>query len=103
VTDVPLPSCLADSRDGALLTIHATPRSNANEIGPIEGDSVRVRVTAPPADGAANAAIIRLVADAAGVPKSRVSVATGATSRQKRLLIRGLSAAELFRRLHRSG
>ena len=80
----------------ASVAVRVTPRSSRNAIeGVDDAGELRVRVTAPPADGAANAAVIELVAKELRVPKSAVSVAQGATSRHKRLAIEGVDAAEL--------
>ena len=58
-----------------------------------------VRVTAPPAEGRANDAVVRLVARAAGVAPSRVALIRGATGRDKLLRLEGVSAAQAGRRL----
>ena len=58
-----------------------------------------VRVTAPPVDGAANAAVCKLVAKELGVPKSSVSIARGETSRDKVLTVVGLNQEEVDARL----
>jgi uncharacterized protein YggU (UPF0235/DUF167 family) len=58
-----------------------------------------VRVRAAPVEGAANTALERLLADALGLPKSRVSVARGASARVKTVEIDGLDEAEVRRRL----
>jgi uncharacterized protein len=54
-----------------------------------------VRVTAAPVDGAANAAMIRLVAAAIGVPRTRVALVVGAASRRKVIEVEGVDAASL--------
>ena len=65
----------------------------------VDADGVlHVRVTAPPADGAANAAVTRLLARALGVPKGAVSLASGAASRHKRVRIEGSSQAAIEQR-----
>ena len=80
----------------AVVAVRVTPRSSRDAIeGANEAGELRVRVTAAPADGAANAAVARLLAKELGVPRGAVSVILGATSRQKRLAIEGVDAAEL--------
>ncbi len=61
----------------------------------MRGDALVIRVTAPPVDGRANAALCALVAKRAGVPKSAVDVVSGATARDKVLEVRGVDEATL--------
>lgn len=65
------------------------PRAARDELAGMRGGRLLVRVTAPPLDGRANAAVCALVAKAAGVPKGAVRVVRGETARDKRLLIVG--------------
>ena len=79
-----------------VMAVRVTPRTSRDAIeGVDDAGALRVRVTAAPADGAANAAVTRLVAKAAGLPRSAVSVASGATSRHKQLRLEGTSVAEV--------
>lgn len=54
----------------------------------IENEAVRIRLTAPPADGKANAALVRYIATALGTTRSRVELVGGERSRRKQLLVR---------------
>jgi uncharacterized protein (TIGR00251 family) len=66
------------------LSIRVTPRASADRIdGFDESGALRVRVTAPPADGAANAAVAKLLAKVLGVPQRDIVLVSGANSRQK--------------------
>lgn len=79
-----------------VMAVRVTPRASRDAIeGVDDAGALRVRVTAAPADGAANAAVTRLVAKAVGLPRSAVSVASGATSRHKQLCLEGTSVAEV--------
>ncbi|MFN3262604.1 MAG: DUF167 family protein [Pikeienuella sp.] len=83
---------------GLSLRVRVTPRGGADRIEGLGADAagapvLLVRVSAPPADGAANKALVRLVAKAAGVPKGAVTVEAGAAARIKRLHIAGEAAA----------
>ena len=65
----------------------------------LEGDVLRARVTAPPVEGRANEALLRLVAEVLGVPKSSLRIVRGQRSREKVVAVDGLDAAEVRRRL----
>jgi uncharacterized protein len=89
--------------DGLILTIRLTPRSRLDALEGIErlADGravVKARVRAVPEDGAANAALIRLLAKSFDLPASAVSLETGATARLKQVALKG-DPAELERRL----
>jgi hypothetical protein len=83
----------------ARLTVHVQPRASRTEIVARGGTSLRVRVTAPPAGGAANAAVCDLVARALDCPPSAVTILRGHSGRTKLLGIAGLPPAELKARL----
>ena len=83
----------------ARIRVRLTPRAARDEIAGWQGDVLRVRVTAPPVEGQANAALARLLARALGVPPSRVGVVAGARGRDKTVAIDGLSQEEALRRL----
>ncbi len=68
--------------------LRVQPRASRDELGEIQGDTLRVRIKAPPVEGKANLALRRFLADAFGVPQSRVELLAGDQSRGKRLLIR---------------
>ena len=78
------------------IAVRVTPRSSRDAIeGVDDSGELRVRVTAPPADGAANTAVIKLLAKELHLPKSNVRVVAGAASRHKRLEIDGMDMAGL--------
>jgi len=74
------------------------PKSPRTEVRR-NAEGVLIRVAAPPVEGAANIAAMQALAAALGVPKSRVEITAGATSRLKRMTIRGMSQEELEARL----
>lgn len=76
-----------------VLPVRVTPRGGRDCILPFqEGDlSIRIKVSAPPEDGKANLAVIRLLADVLGVPKSALTVLRGQQSREKQI---GISHAQ---------
>ena len=75
------------------------PRASRNAIGEPLGGELRVKVTAPPVDAAANEALLRLLADALQCPRGRVELIRGRTSRRKVLKLHGLSAELALARL----
>jgi uncharacterized protein (TIGR00251 family) len=89
-------------RDGAaLIAVRVQPRAARDEVAGERDGRLLVRTGAPPVEGAANEAICRLLARAAGVPKRAVTLVSGKRSRDKLLRIEGVSAAELAERLGR--
>ncbi len=87
----------------ARIRVRLTPRAARDEIAGWQDGLLRVRVTAPPVKGAANAALERLLAKALGVPKSAVGVVSGAKAREKIVGIGGLSQDEAVARLRDAG
>ena len=88
-----------DAADGVTLRVRVTPRASREGIGGERQGALVVRVSAPPVEGAANAAVTRLVARALGVAAGAVEVRQGAAGRDKLLLVRGVSAADVRARL----
>jgi uncharacterized protein (TIGR00251 family) len=77
------------------LRVRVQPRAKRSELGGVRAGALVVRVAAPPVEGKANAAVCALLASAAGVPKSRVSVVRGASAREKVVRLEGVSAEAL--------
>ena len=77
------------------LSVRLQPRARRDEVVGERGGVVVIRVTAPPVDGKANEALCRLIAKAAGVPPSRVSVVRGHTARDKVVRVEGVALAAL--------
>jgi uncharacterized protein (TIGR00251 family) len=89
----------ATERDGALiLDIVVQPRASREGIA-LMGDRLKVSVNAPPVDGKANEAVIRVLAEALGAPRSAVEILRGETGRRKTVRIRGVTLAVLLRLL----
>jgi uncharacterized protein len=82
------------------LSVRLQPRARRDEIVGERGGAVVIRVTAPPVDGKANDALCRLIAKAAGVPPSRVSVVRGHTARDKVVRVEGLETDALLAALN---
>ena len=86
---------IRENSEGVEIALHVQPRSKKNEIAGIHGGSLKLRVTAPPVDDAANQAVIEYFACLLGIPKSRVQILSGLKSREKTILIRGLSLSQI--------
>ena len=96
-----LPGYLKTQSDGVLLSVKVQPRASRNEIGDALGNELRVKVTAPPVDAAANEALVRLLADTLDCPRSRVELVRGHTSRHKVVKLHGISAEAVLGKLQR--
>ena len=84
------------------IKLRVSPRSRADEVvGFREDGALQLRVTAPPHEGQANEAVIRLLSRALGIPKGSVRIQAGASSRDKWVEVDGVDQAELRRRLGR--
>jgi uncharacterized protein len=77
------------------VAIRLQPRAKRTEVVGERAGALVIRVTAPPVDGKANAALCAFVAERVGVPRSRVAVVRGATSRDKVVRVQGIDAAAL--------
>ena len=85
------------------LAVRLSPRASRTEIAGFEGDELRVRVSAPPVAGRANAALTRLLARRLGLARGEVRIVAGHASRQKVVAIDGLAEAEVRRLLASEG
>jgi uncharacterized protein (TIGR00251 family) len=84
------------------IKLRVTPKSRADEIVGLRLDgALLVRVTAPPREGEANEAVVRLLSRALGIPRTSVRIQGGARSRDKWVDLDGIDAAEFRRRLGR--
>lgn len=83
-------------REGAVrFSVRVQPRSSRSGIDGVHGDALRVRVNAPPVEGAANEAVVEVVAKALGVPRRSVSIVSGQGSRSKVVEVRGVDVASV--------
>ena len=95
-----LPSWLRAAPEGLLLAIKLQPRASANAIGEPLGDELRIKVTAPPVDAAANEALLRFLAETLACPRGHVQLLRGHTSRHKTVLLHQLLPEVVLSRLH---
>lgn len=85
--------------DGVYLAVKLQPRASKNEIGEALGDELKIKVTAPPVDAAANQALVDLLAETLGCPRSAVQIVRGQTSRHKTIWIAGLDSETVMKKL----
>lgn len=85
----------ADLADGCTISVRVHPGARKNSVTGIHADAVKIALTAPPAEGRANEALIEFFAEMLRLPRSRVAIIAGPASRAKKLRITGKSAAEV--------
>jgi uncharacterized protein (TIGR00251 family) len=90
---------LADHPEGVLVTVRAQPGARKAGVLGEQNGALKLAVTAPPEDGRANAALVELLRRAVGLKRSQVELYSGASGRNKRVLVRGASKADLAARL----
>ncbi len=86
---------LEETAEGCRIKIKAQPRASRNEVVGVLGDALKVRVTAPPVDSAANQALRDLLAKKFKTPKSSIELIQGETSRNKVFFVHGMNAKEV--------
>jgi len=79
---------LQESISGIILKVFVQPRSSKNMIAGQHGDALKIKLTAPPVDDAANRMCIQYLSKRLDVPKSSIEIISGHNSRTKRLLLR---------------
>jgi uncharacterized protein len=83
----------------ATIKVHVTPRGSKNQITGWRDGVICIKITAPPVEGAANAAVVEFMAGKLGVRKSQVELVSGERSREKTLHVAGLSETDIRARL----
>ena len=86
---------LRESKKGLTFDIQVIPHASRAEIAGVQDGAFKVKVTAPPMEGAANEACIKLLASKLGLKKSQMEISSGAKSRKKTVMIKDISKAEL--------
>ncbi len=86
---------IQEHSDGTAIKVKIQPRASRNRIAGKLGDTLKVTLTAPPVDGAANAACIEFFASLLKIPKSRVEILSGHTGRTKLIKFYGVTGDEL--------
>ena len=81
--------------DSARINVYVQPRASKTAVVGMHDGAVKIRLAAPPVDGAANAALVEFVADQLGIVKSRVRITAGLASRRKTVEVDGVTAQQL--------
>ena len=91
---------IEDRPSGVRISIHVQPRASRTEIAGVHGDALKIRLTSPPVDGAANEALVIFLTERFALPRNAITIISGAQSRAKVVEITGISAADLRRLLN---
>jgi uncharacterized protein (TIGR00251 family) len=92
----------AAAQPQATLSVRVQPRASRNEVTGLVGDQLKIKLTAPPVEGAANDACLAFLAKLLDLPPSRLSIIQGARSRNKVVRITGLTQMEVTARLEKN-
>lgn len=85
--------------DGVIIALHIQPGAKKTEVVGLHGEALKIRLAAPPVDGKANSTLIEFLAALFAIPKARVTLVSGQTSRAKRVALQEVNVAEAERRL----
>ena len=88
-----------EGKRGVMVAVHVVPRAARNQLVDTYAGALRVRLRAPPVEGAANAALIAFLAEVLQVPQRQVDIVSGWNSRKKVVAVTGLPAAVVEARL----
>jgi hypothetical protein len=90
-------SWISENPQGFVLTIFVQPRSSKNMIAGLHGQALKIRLTAPPVDNAANRMCVQFLSKCLNVPKSAIEILSGQTGRTKQVLVRVTGDREAVR------
>ena len=91
-----IPAWLQIRAHGVAIHLLVQPRASKNEVIGTQGEELKIRLTSPPVEGAANRLCCEFIANKLGLAKSAVTLEIGETSRHKRLFLHGVSAAQVL-------
>ena len=94
-----MPLSVKYCKDGIQFPAIVQPRSSKNIICGLQGDSLKIRLTAPPVDGAANKMCVKLLAKILGISLSKITITKGQKGRNKIFLIKGITESEFFKKI----
>jgi uncharacterized protein (TIGR00251 family) len=86
----------SDARRGAAITVKVSPRAKKTAVaGVMDDGTIKIKIAAPPVDGAANKALIEFLAETLGLPKQQVDIVAGETSERKLVSLVGISPEQV--------
>ena len=86
---------VSETANGIVFNIRVIPRASRCELAGVQGDALKIRITAPPVEGAANKECIRFLSDMLGVKKSQIKIIAGHRSKNKKVSISGISRKDI--------
>ncbi|MGO9136245.1 MAG: DUF167 domain-containing protein [Syntrophales bacterium] len=86
---------IKETEDGIILQVHVVPRSAKSEFAGVQGDALKLKITAPPVEGQANAECIRFLSDILRIKKKQVKILSGHRSKKKTIAIEGIGRKEI--------
>lgn len=89
---------ITEANGGVTFAVRIVPRSSRNQIVGVEGGALKIKLTAPPVEGAANAALIEFVAEWLGVRRGAVSIVSGDRARNKLVQVKGMTREQMLRK-----
>lgn len=92
---------IRETKNGMSFDIHVNPHASKAEITGIAEGMLKVKVTAPPVEGAANEACVALLSKKLGLRKSQMTISAGAKGRKKTILVSEISKTELEQKIHK--
>jgi hypothetical protein len=95
----PAAGAIRTTRHGVSLALTVVPRSSRDEVTGLAGETIRIRLTAPPVEGRANEALLSFLVRQLDVPHSALRITAGSTSRHKTVAVDGLTPDEVRQRL----
>jgi uncharacterized protein (TIGR00251 family) len=96
---MPPATFLRETSGGTLLFVKLQPRASKNEIGGPLGDELKIKVTVPPVDAAANQALVELLVEKLDCPRGKVELIRGHTSRHKTVMLHGFMPDEVLQKM----
>jgi uncharacterized protein len=92
-------SCLHPHADGVLLRVLIQPRASRNQVAGVQQQALKIRLTAPPVEGAANKECLKFLAHLLATSPSQLHLVSGHKARRKTILIRGMALQAILDRL----